>query len=97
MNGEDVGRRVQHHYRREILHRVVRHLLKQRHVRAVGHAADQQRVTVSRCARNEFRTNIGAPARPVLHEHRAAQCVREFLRDRAADKISAAAWYIRDD
>ena len=60
-------------------------------------AAEMERVPIRRRLRGGLRADIAAGAGPVLHEHRLAPHVAQFLRDDATERVDGAAGGKRND
>ena len=83
--------------RREIFDHVIRQLFEKHRVHGIGHAAHQQRVTIGGGTRHQLRTDVGAAAGTIFHDHLLADILGKFRRHHARHKIDATAGYIGRD
>ena len=84
--------------RREVLHRVVRHLrVKARVHRVRRQRAHQDRVAVGRRLRDEVGADVAARAGPVVDDNALAPVLARLLRDGAADDVERSAGRKGDD
>ena len=78
--------------RREVAHRIVRHLAVEAGIDGVsGHRRHQQRVAVGSGFRDRVGADIAARARPVLHEELLAEQLRHPGAHDAGDDVGRAA------
>ena len=86
------------HHRREILDWVVGNFAVETAVD--GHragAARHQRVAIGRRLRHHFGADDAVGARPVVHHHRLAECLAQFLSNRTRQNIRGTARGLRHD
>ena len=82
--------------RRDAIERIGRGL-EQRHVGRQGIGSQHQRVTIGRAVDQRLGRDVGAGARPVVHDHRLAERGLQVLSDRARDDVHRAAGAVTDD
>jgi hypothetical protein len=92
MHDEDQRRHGHQRHRGEVLDRIIGEVARQvGGDRARPRIALQNRVSVRRCARDDFGGERAARAAAIIHDHLVAEALRQLLRDDAPDDVVGAA------